>query len=226
MSLQVEYGLGFKQQHRPKLMQYAKPLFGCLKLNIDGCFRGSLAVDGGVLRNANGDVVFAFHEFYDESCSNILETELCTLLTALKLCFENDNFFKFNIWAELDFIVGARCVEGRTDKSLSVESLHILDEIKFSCHRFQVGFTHIYREGNDTMDHMALQGFYTTGSLPVDGGVLRDANGDVVFAFYEFYDESCSNILELELHALLKDLKLCFENGYLFKFSIWAKLDF
>ncbi|CAA2959140.1 Hypothetical predicted protein [Olea europaea subsp. europaea] len=81
MSLHVEYGLGFKQQYRPKLVQWVKPPLGCLKLNIDGCFKGSLAADGGVLRNANGDVVFAFHEFYDESCSNILEAELRALLT-------------------------------------------------------------------------------------------------------------------------------------------------
>ncbi|CAA3015308.1 Hypothetical predicted protein [Olea europaea subsp. europaea] len=70
--------------------------------------RGLLAADGGVLKNAIEDVVFAFHEFYDESCSNILEAELRTLLTGQKLCFENGNLFKFNIWAELDFIVGAR----------------------------------------------------------------------------------------------------------------------
>ncbi|CAA3015309.1 Hypothetical predicted protein [Olea europaea subsp. europaea] len=156
MSLHVEYGLGFKQQYRPKLVQWVKPPLGCLKLNIDGCFKGSLATDGGVLRNANGDVVFAFHEFYDESCSNILEAELRALLIG---------YLKLN-----------------TD----------------GCFR---------------------------GSLDVDGGVLRNSNGDAVFAHHEFYDESCSNILEAKLHALLPGLKLCFENGYLFKFNTWAEFD-
>ncbi|KAL2482586.1 Pectate lyase [Forsythia ovata] len=97
-SLQLDHGIQVQQLRRPKVVRWTKPPSGWLKLNTDGCFIWSLSAGGGILRNEDDYVIFAFHEFHDDTWCITLEAELRALLTGLKPRFENG--YLFNIWAD------------------------------------------------------------------------------------------------------------------------------
>ncbi|MQM08604.1 hypothetical protein Taro_041461 [Colocasia esculenta] len=71
----------------PGLIRWFTPPQGRLKLNVDGAFKRSTGAAGGkgILRNSNGDIVFAFSAAYPEVNSSI-EAEALALHDGLSIC--------------------------------------------------------------------------------------------------------------------------------------------
>lgn len=77
-----------------KWVSWVKPPSCRVKLNTDGSRRGTHTTDGGVLQDANGDVILAFAVPF--SLSDVLQAELDALLQGLILCAER-GFFQVEV---------------------------------------------------------------------------------------------------------------------------------
>ncbi|XP_027184105.1 uncharacterized protein LOC113782410 [Coffea eugenioides] len=78
-----------KRLSRPQVVTWVKPPQGRCKLNTDASVSSSGAIGGGILRSAEGDLVFAFYkEFGDQ---DVLMAEALTLLEGLMLCRQGNH---------------------------------------------------------------------------------------------------------------------------------------
>ncbi|KAK4384645.1 putative ribonuclease H protein [Sesamum angolense] len=81
-------GLEIRSSYKPKLkiVEWTKPEVGWIKINTDGASKGNpgVAGEGGIPRNEEGAVIFAFYEKLGESDNTF--AEVFSLFKALQIC--------------------------------------------------------------------------------------------------------------------------------------------
>ncbi|KAL2498074.1 RNase H domain-containing protein [Abeliophyllum distichum] len=78
-SAAVVFGVGWivGQLHMPQVIRWSRPCWGELKLNNDGYYKTSIGevAGGGILRTHDGQMVFAFYEYYGKCSSFVTEVK-------------------------------------------------------------------------------------------------------------------------------------------------------
>lgn len=159
-----------------------KPLVGQLKLNSDGTCRGNpgLGGRGGVIRDDNGSLVFAYSSFYG-SCTNTL-AELRAIYRGVLWLYTNG--FEDAI-IEMDSKVLYYCLSQGFKPPWSC--IYLIRAILFMKSERHFTFSHCFREANSVADGLANLGvdssseteFFLTADLPraIKGNLLLDAAG-------------------------------------------------
>nr|XP_027093628.1 uncharacterized protein LOC113714028 [Coffea arabica] len=157
------------QMHLPIQAQYVhwiRPPEGFCKLKFDGSLVDQQGGGGGILRDSNGRMIFAFSEGYTGVTS--LQAEARALCTGLELCTLLD---VTALLVEGDSKVVIDAVQGSCGCPASVAAiLRRIDQVTVRT----LSYNHIYREGNAVADSLALFGgdtkqfslFHSIRSLP------------------------------------------------------------
>lgn len=141
-----------------RVIRWVKPLEGDLKLNTDASVRDGVAYGGGVLRDHNGDVVWAFYkEFGDIS---ILEAETRALMFGLSIALERE---AFGLLVEVDSKVLVSLVEKQSTSSWSI--CYLLSSIRHLLRVLQGRLSHVYRQANSVADAIASFPFIHQGVI-------------------------------------------------------------
>ena len=157
---------------RPKIVYWVKPSANWFKLNTDGASRGNpgIAGAGGILRNHQGQVIFAFHKSLGVT-SNI-NAELQALQTGLELCLHHG---VQNIWIEVDATAIISLIA--STRSCHWLSYHTVLKIKAMLDQLETKVSHIFREANQAADLLAsqaidVQGFHFITPDHIQGKLL------------------------------------------------------
>ncbi|KAK6123324.1 hypothetical protein DH2020_042933 [Rehmannia glutinosa] len=174
------------------LVLWIKPDTGVVKLNCDGAKKTTHSHGGigGVLRDSNGNIIWAFSDFIEE-CPNSLYAEAAALLRGLQLL---DTSCTTTLWIETDSKLLWQIL---SHNHLGHWKLHgLLNKIHTQLSHFEVSITHIYREGNKAADALANIGFhqqtfvqYSSNSTPraIQGFVRVDQLEIPAFRFRNQY---------------------------------------
>lgn len=92
------------------MVVWAPPKNDVIKLNTDGVSRGNpgVAAGGGIFRDLNGNIIYAFGNFYGEETNMMAEARAA--LDGLLLAWE---FGIFSVWLEVDYEVLAFILLGK-----------------------------------------------------------------------------------------------------------------
>ena len=119
-----------------------------MKLNTDASIVSGHASGGGVVRSAEGDLVFAFYkEFGDQ---DILSTEALALLTGLRFCQDN-NLRGFVAEVDSSTLVGVMSSKLPSRWPLC----NIIRYVQFLVANLGVSLVHTFRETNAVADALA-----------------------------------------------------------------------
>ncbi|CAI9756181.1 unnamed protein product [Fraxinus pennsylvanica] len=161
------------------LVIWEKPCDGFVKLNTDGCLKcleipSGDSAGGGILRDHEGEVLFAFHEYYGTCCCSALAAELKALLAGLKICLKRG--YK-NIWVELDTLLAVKLISDPATNSRSGRTRkvqYLVDEIRSVSSYLNVHYTHICRQANSATDFLANEDFRTKERRIMEENELPD----------------------------------------------------
>ncbi|KAL0411456.1 UNVERIFIED_CONTAM: putative ribonuclease H protein [Sesamum latifolium] len=154
----VEVGrkLGFRlyvtKPPAPKLVCWLPPHDELVKLNCDGASKGNPgeAGVGGLLRNKQGKLIFAYNDSIGHH-SNIY-VELCALVRGLELAKE---FGYLQVWVEMDAQVVLHLIN-KEEGNWHLQKL--LTKFRMLKRDMNLRLTHVYREGNQPADFLANRG--------------------------------------------------------------------
>ncbi|MQM05801.1 hypothetical protein Taro_038614 [Colocasia esculenta] len=145
-SLLTSWGIKLEavQLAPPRLIRWFTPPPGGLKLNVDGAFKRSTGVVGGrgILRNSNGDIVFAYAAAYSEVNSSI-EAEALALCDGLSICCDMGIH---SAAVESDSLVLVQIINGKS--SCPWRLLYIMHDVSIKCRLVRISVSHVYREAN------------------------------------------------------------------------------
>ncbi|XP_019248338.1 PREDICTED: uncharacterized protein LOC109227594 [Nicotiana attenuata] len=154
------------------------PIEGWLKVNTDGASRGNPGRSsiGFCIRDDMGDVRYAVGKEISEGSNN--EAEAVAILEALRFC-KSQQYSK--IWLQTDSLVLKNVIEGTWDPPWTI--VEYVEEIRQLKGEFSIKVSHIFREGNKLVDHLAnsafdaggIEGF---GFWDLDSHGRRLVNGD------------------------------------------------
>ncbi|CAI9756178.1 unnamed protein product [Fraxinus pennsylvanica] len=162
--------LAYKQHREHKVLIREKLCNRVVKLNMDGCSKGTDECSGGgILRDHERKEIFEFNEYY--SCGCIVVAELKALLGGLKICFER-GYQK--IWVELDLKVVIDLV---SDPGIGTWEFQ---EVRRISSRMDVCYSHIYQEGNHAAGCMAYEGYYFKSKMSFEHNELPNIVKSVV----------------------------------------------
>lgn len=135
------------------MVQWLKPPIGVVKLNFDGACRGNpgLSAVGGIIQNANGDVLFAYSSFYSEATSFIAECH--ELLQGVQWLQDHGLFgsiIEVDSKVLFDYIM-------QKAKPLW-RCWYYVQAISLIHHELQLQISHCYREANQVADSLANLG--------------------------------------------------------------------
>ncbi|XP_071933175.1 uncharacterized protein [Coffea arabica] len=132
-----------------RLVKWVRPIPGHLKLNTDGCSRGNLgrAGRGGVLRNSEGRLLFAFSTFLGH-CTSI-QAEVKALLFGVNLCISCGYV---RVQLEVDSLVLVQVLQRATRYPWSIDT-EIRSLLQLSSHF--VSISHCFRESNKVADGLS-----------------------------------------------------------------------
>ncbi|KAL0292122.1 UNVERIFIED_CONTAM: putative ribonuclease H protein [Sesamum radiatum] len=167
-------GLDIGSSYKPKLkiVKWTKPEAGWIKINTDGASKGNpgVAGAGGIARNEEGAVIFAFYETLGEANNSF--AEVFGLFKALQIC-QTEGLPR--VWIEVD----ANCIIHLIQKSATAHwsMKHMLTHIHLMLKRVEFKITHIYREGNRAADFLANLACSTNSSQLLRGRIFKDNSG-------------------------------------------------
>ncbi|KAG6527455.1 hypothetical protein ZIOFF_009557 [Zingiber officinale] len=135
------------------VVTWKKPKVGWFKLNTDGCSKGNpgLSSFGVIIRDHSGNVMMVKYGLIGRG-SNV-RAELMAILKGLELCVEKQFF---PIWLESDSLIALKIISA---SYFSWEWRNLMRKIKCIIFRYQVWFSHVYREANAAADQIANQAF-------------------------------------------------------------------
>ncbi|KAG6537372.1 hypothetical protein ZIOFF_002462 [Zingiber officinale] len=135
------------------VVTWKKPKVGWFKLNTDGCSKGNLGLSsfGVIIRDHSGNVMMVKYGLIGRG-SNV-RVELMAILKGLELCVEKQFF---PIWLESDSLIALKIISA---SYFSWEWRNLMRKIKCIICRYQVWFSHVYREANAAADQIVNQAF-------------------------------------------------------------------
>ncbi|XP_027157510.1 uncharacterized protein LOC113759137 [Coffea eugenioides] len=144
----VQYGKVKEKLVQLRVFSWVKPPAQAMKLNIDTSVVSGHASSGGVVRSAEGDLVFAFYkEFGDQ---DVLSVEALALLEGLRSCQDN-NLSGFV--AEVDSSTLVSVVSSKLPSRWPL--CNIIRHIQFLVANLGVSLVHTFREANAVADALA-----------------------------------------------------------------------
>lgn len=134
----------------PRLVLWKYPSSALFKLNTDGASKGNpgMASGGGIFRDNNGDIFYAFSNFYGHHSN--MWAEAMAAFDGIRLAYE---FGIHSIWLEVDSEVLVKIIKG--EYHIPWEIWYIIQQIKDFMGRMMVQVSHILREGNQVADGLA-----------------------------------------------------------------------
>ncbi|MQL92016.1 hypothetical protein Taro_024639 [Colocasia esculenta] len=134
----------------PKLIRWICPPLGRLKLNIDGAFKpAGSAGGGGILRDRNGDMSFAFSQAYHSLNSN-LQSEALALRDGLKICCSKGIQ---EVLVETDSLNLVHIISGQ--QTCPWDLLCILQDVAITAQQIKAEIKHVPREANQEANCLA-----------------------------------------------------------------------
>nr|XP_027093693.1 uncharacterized protein LOC113714094 [Coffea arabica] len=162
----------------PCAVAWEKPPLGLLKLNSDASVNCGRASGGGLLRDSQGKLIFAFYkEFGDQA---VLEAESMALLCGLQLCHQR------GLCPSLVEVDSKALVQLVGSGVIAKWPLcNTLRKVRDLLQGFSASFSHIFREANSSADRLAAIGAGGTRvydqfqQLPalVRASIILDARG-------------------------------------------------
>ncbi|MQL74487.1 hypothetical protein Taro_006857 [Colocasia esculenta] len=184
LKLQDIYSLGFSLNIKHvsfKLIRWIPPSKG-LVLNVDGASKGNPGTcgGGGCVRDCNGNLLFAFANFYGFGSSLVAESR--SLCDGLRLALEHG----FHL-AEIRFDSLTLVNSISSMKVPSWKCLHWWRDALSIIQTFDINIKHTYRQANQLPDALANVGcssqsnvlYFSAGSLPPSckGPLTMDRSG-------------------------------------------------
>lgn len=147
-------------------MLWEFPSQGWIKVNTDGAARGNpgRSLIGFVLRNEEGDVVYACGKEIPEGSNTVAEAS--AINEALKCCVEND-YVLIDFHTDSMLLKNAITGEWKSPWAICV----VVEKIKEMMARCNVTVKHTFREGNNLADHIAN---YALDIGPIEYNCLED----------------------------------------------------
>nr|XP_027101056.1 uncharacterized protein LOC113720378 [Coffea arabica] len=166
------------RRRSPCAIAWVRPLFGEFKFNSDASVLQGRATGGGLLRDYQGKLVFAFYkEFGDQG---VLEAECMALLFGLQLCLQR------GVYPSLVEVDSKALVQLVVSGAIAKWPLcNSLRKVRGLLQVFSAAISHVYREANVPADRLAAIGLigsqvYEQGhQLPavVRSAILLDSRG-------------------------------------------------
>ncbi|KAL0453728.1 UNVERIFIED_CONTAM: putative ribonuclease H protein [Sesamum latifolium] len=133
----------------PKLIPWVPPNRKWWKLNCDGASKGNrgLAGAGGLARDCQGNLIFAFYDCLDVQTNTY--AELFAVVRGLQLARERGCR---QIWVETDAMAVLHLIQ-KDEGDWHIQML--LTRLIVMRRGMNLLFTHVYREGNQPADFLA-----------------------------------------------------------------------
>ena len=132
------------------LVYWQKPPPDWYKLNSDGAVSQNCASIGGIIRNSEGDPVFAYQELCGEK--TVFESELLAIKCGLDYCLTKGFL---NVIVEADSLSVLQLIEKDNCPLMNWKWIQLMDRISQLKLLLNLKFTHIFREGNQVADYLA-----------------------------------------------------------------------
>ncbi|PKU71529.1 Putative ribonuclease H protein [Dendrobium catenatum] len=156
-----------KEEVVPKFVKWIKPKDKVIKINTDGSMASNKWGCGGILRNAEGNMICGFAG--PLSCCNVPYAELMALFQALKITL---SMGILRVWIEVDALLVLHFLN--PENNGNVENFYTLREIKGMLSHMDYVISHIGREGNACADFLARLGdglaaltYFDNSNIPV-----------------------------------------------------------
>ena len=135
----------------PRAIMWEKPPFGLLKLNSDASVKHGRATGGGLVRDYQGKMIFAFYKEFGDY--NVLEAEGLALLFGLQLCSQR------GLRPSLVEVDSKALVQLVVSGVLAKWPLcNCLRKIRRLLEGFSATIAHVFREANSATDRLANMG--------------------------------------------------------------------
>ncbi|XP_071939796.1 uncharacterized protein [Coffea arabica] len=139
------------RRRTPRAIAWVKPPLGVLKFNSDASVNQGRASGGGLLRDYQGKVIFAFYKEFGEQ--DVLSAESLALLFGLQLCLQRG--LRPSL-VEVDFKALVQLVVSGAIAKWPL--CNILRKIRCLLEGFSASVSHIFREANSSADRLAAVG--------------------------------------------------------------------
>ncbi|XP_042003876.1 uncharacterized protein LOC121752853 [Salvia splendens] len=141
---------------------WAVPRPNCMKVNTDGAYSATryIAGGGGVIRDADGRLIFTFSDSFAALSS--LEAEFKAFEQGIIAAVRFGN----NIWMETDATSIVRIIT--SEEQVPAEIRHSIRRIKHLCKGLNIMVSYIAREGNKPADFLAERGLEEQGRSNFD----------------------------------------------------------
>ncbi|XP_071920627.1 uncharacterized protein [Coffea arabica] len=139
------------RRRTPRAIAWVKPLPGVLKLNSDASVNQGRASGGGLLRDSQGKLIFAFYKEFGEQ--DVLSAESLALLFGLNLCLQRGlrpSVVEVDSKALVQLVVSGAIAKWPL--------CNILRKIRSLLEGFSATVSHIFREANSSADRLAAVG--------------------------------------------------------------------
>jgi len=133
---------------RRVMVKWSKPSTSFVKLNSDGSCKNNLCGGGGVIRDCEGRLLFAYSLNLGEGTSNWAEA--MALLYGIRWCINNEYEF---ILAESDSKLLVNCVNDQNSTPWKMQKE--VEELKAHMENTSYILRHCYREANKVADKLA-----------------------------------------------------------------------
>ncbi|MQL77767.1 hypothetical protein Taro_010190 [Colocasia esculenta] len=138
----------------PTVVKWMHPPTGRIKLNVDGAFKSATGIAGGgvILRDHNGDCIFAFAANY-QGTTSALDAEARALRDGLAMCCTKGFL---DIMVETDSLSLTQSVTGQALRPWELTC--IFQEMVATFHLLTTKITQVPREANQTAHYLASYG--------------------------------------------------------------------
>ncbi|PKA52225.1 Putative ribonuclease H protein [Apostasia shenzhenica] len=156
---------------------WKKPDLGYVKLNFDGVLTDDKAAGGGIIRDSDGNFIYAYHCIFD--CDNAIIAEILAAIFGINKCKDKG----YNC-LHLDLTSTNIASWIRDDNDIGWDFLPYIHQLKNLIHDMQVKTTYIVNDINQVAHFLSRinytdVNFDTFDAVPVDGQnlIINDKMG-------------------------------------------------
>ncbi|PKA66257.1 hypothetical protein AXF42_Ash006954 [Apostasia shenzhenica] len=146
---------------------WKKPDYGFVKLNFDGILCDGKAAGGGIIRDSEGNFIYAYHCVFN--CDNVIIAEILAALFGMDKCKEKG----YNR-IHLDLVSMNIMSWIRDDNDIGWNFIPLVFQLKSFIHDLQANTTHILKEANQVanffskLNHANIA-YDSFDAVPVEG---------------------------------------------------------